>query len=54
MTPEEAKQLTAIYDEAIQKMNALANEKQSIIKQYIKDLEEQKIKALREHLGASH
>ena len=53
MTSEQAQQLTAIYDEAIRKLDELQVEKQHIIKQYIKELEEQKIKALRENLGLS-
>lgn len=51
MTPEQAKELTAIYDEAIRKMDALALEKQEIIKKYIKELEAQKVAALRAGLG---
>jgi len=53
MTSEQARELTAIYDEAIRKLNDLQVERQHIIKQYIKELEEQKIKALREDLGLS-
>lgn len=51
MTPDQAKQLTEIYDEAIRKLDALALEKQHIIKGYIKQLEEQKVAALRAGLG---
>jgi DNA-binding transcriptional regulator YiaG len=54
MTSEQAKELTAIYDEAIRKLNELQVEKQHIIKKYIKELEEQKVKALRESLGLSN
>ena len=51
MTPDQAKQLTEIYDEAICKLDALAIEKQYIIKEYIKKLEEQKVVALRAGFG---
>lgn len=54
MTPEQAKEIEAIYDEAIKKLNALALEKQHIIKDYIKELEAQKISALRAGLGLSN
>jgi hypothetical protein len=54
MTPEQVKQLTDIYDEAITKLQALQLEKQHIIKEYIKQLEEQKIQALRDSLSANN
>lgn len=51
MTEDQVKQLQAIYDEAIVKLQQLTIEKQHIIKGYIKELEEAKMKALRESLG---
>ena len=51
MTSEQAKELTAIYDEAIRKLAELQTEKQHIIKKYIQELESQKMQALRENLG---
>ncbi len=53
MTEEQIKEMSAIYDEAIAKLQQLAVEKQEIIKGYIKELEEAKIKALRESLGVT-
>lgn len=54
MTEEQIKQLQDIYDEAIKKLEALTGEKQHIIREYIKELEESKIKALRESLGVQN
>lgn len=51
MTPEQIQELQGIYDEAIRKLEALTLEKQDIIKGYIQELENQKVKALRESLG---
>ena len=45
--------MQAIYDDAIAKLQALSIEKQHIIKEYIQELEAQKVKALREGLGLS-
>lgn len=53
MTEEQIKQMHAIYDEAIAKLQQLTVEKQEIIKAYIKELEEAKMKALREGLGVT-
>ena len=53
MTSEQVKELSAIYDDAIKKLNELKLEKKEIIKKYIEELEEQKVKALREGLGLS-
>lgn len=52
MTEEQIQQLQDIYDDAIKKLELLTVEKQHIIKGYIKELEEAKMKALRESLGA--
>jgi hypothetical protein len=54
MTPEQVKQLTDIYDEAIAKLQELQLEKRHIIKEYIKQLEEQKIQALKDSLSANN
>lgn len=54
MPPEQVKQLTDIYDEAIAKLQVLQLEKQHIIKEYIKQLEEQKIQALRDSLSTNN
>ena len=51
MTEEQVKQLQDIYDEAIAKLEQITIEKQEIVKGYIKELEEAKMKALRESLG---
>lgn len=51
MTPEQIQQLQDIYDEAIAKLEQITVEKQEIVKRYIKELEEAKMKALRESLG---
>lgn len=53
MTEEQIKEMSAIYDDAIAKLQQLTVEKQEIIKEYIKELEEAKIKALRESLGVT-
>ena len=50
MTKEQVKQLTDIYDEAIKKLQGLQLEKQHILKDYIKQLEAQKIQALKDTL----
>lgn len=52
MTPEEqAKKIEEIYNEAMQKFEALGAERQAIIRGYIKELEAQKISAVRQSLG---
>lgn len=53
MTEEQVKQLNAIYEEAIEKLKGIQMEKQEIVKAYIKELEEAKIRALRTSLGLS-
>lgn len=51
MTPEEqAKKIEEIYNEAIKKLEALGQERQGIIKNYIKELEAQKVDAIRASL----
>lgn len=50
MTKEQVKQLTDIYDEAIKKLQGLQLEKQHILKEYIAQLEAQKIQALKDSL----
>lgn len=54
MTEEQVKQLNAIYEEAIEKLKGIQMEKQEIVKAYIKELEEAKIRALRTSLGLSN
>lgn len=52
MTKEEqAKKIEEIYNEAIQKLEELGKERKSIIRGYIKELEAQKIDAIRASLG---
>ena len=51
MTKEEVTKMTQTYDEAIRKLELLGAEKQRIIKEYIAELEAQKVAALREALG---
>lgn len=59
MTPEEqAKKIEEIYNEAMQKLEALGKERSSLVKErqdiisgYIKELETQKISAVRQSLG---
>lgn len=52
MTPEEqAKKIEEIYNEAIQKLEKLGGERKEIIRNYIKELEAQKVSAIRTSLG---
>jgi len=52
MTPQDqAKKIEEIYNEAIQKMEALGNERKEIVHGYIKELEAQKAGAIRASLG---
>ncbi len=51
MTTEESQKIIQIYEEAIAKIKELGIERQSIIKQYIKELEEKKIELLRQSLN---
>lgn len=53
MTEEQVRQLNAIYEEAIEKLKKIQMEKQEIVKAYIKELEEAKMRALRASLGPS-
>lgn len=50
---EKAKQIQKIYDEAIKKLDALEGEKKQITAQYIKELEAQKVDAIRASLELS-
>lgn len=48
MTPtEKAKKIEEIYNEAIKKLEALEKERKGIVSGYIKELETQKIDAIR-------
>jgi len=52
MTPEEkAKKIEEIYNEAIKKLSELSKQRHNIVSTYIKELEEQKIKAIRDSLN---
>lgn len=52
MSPEEqAKKIEDIYNDAIKKLGELGNERKDIIRNYIKELEAQKIDAIRASLG---
>ncbi|MEJ0002253.1 MAG: hypothetical protein WDN09_03745 [bacterium] len=52
MTEEEkAKKIKEIYDEAVAKLDTLARKRSEIVKDYIKELENKKIEALRSNLG---
>ncbi|HEY4513645.1 MAG TPA: hypothetical protein VJH06_04010 [Candidatus Paceibacterota bacterium] len=59
MTPaEEAKRIEEIYNEAIVKLDVLAQEREKLIKEreniihgYIKELEDKKVAAIRKSLG---
>lgn len=51
MTPEEkAKKIEEIYSEAARKLEELTKERKDIVHKYIKELEEQKVKAIRSSL----
>lgn len=50
MTPEQQKDIIQIYEDAIVKIKSLGIERQGIIKQYIKDLENKKIELLKQSL----
>lgn len=54
MTEEQIKEINAVYDEAIAKLEVLVTEREGLVKeyydsinQYIKDLEQKKINALK-------
>lgn len=52
MTPkEQAKKIEEIYNEAIKKLEELGKERQGIIRDYVKELEAQKIDAIRASLN---
>ena len=52
MSPEKKnKKIEEIYNEAIKKLGELGSERQEIIRNYIKELEAQKIDAIRSSLG---
>ena len=52
MTPEEqAKKIEEIYNEAMQKLEKLGGERKGIVRGYIKELEAQKVEAIRSSLG---
>lgn len=53
MTEEQVKQLNGVYEEAIEKLKKIQVEKQEIVKAYIRELEEAKVRALRASLGLS-
>lgn len=61
MTPQEqAKKIEEIYNEAIAKLDVLAQERSNLVKErqdairgYIKDLETKKVDAIRTSLGLS-
>ena len=50
MEPQTIEHLQTIYDEAIMKLKSLKTERSEIIADYIKDLEQKKIQALRDNL----
>lgn len=43
-------QIEAIYNETIQKLNTIETHKKEVIRNYIKELEQQKIDLLKQHL----
>jgi len=52
MTPQEqASKIEEIYNEAMKKLEELGKERQDIVRAYIKELEVQKISAIRASLG---
>jgi mRNA-degrading endonuclease RelE of RelBE toxin-antitoxin system len=51
MTPEQQQYVIDIYTEAITKIKALGIERQTIIKDYIKELENRKIELLKNSLN---
>lgn len=52
MTPQEkAKKIEEIYSEAIKKLEELNKERKGIVADYIKELEAQKINAIRASMG---
>jgi hypothetical protein len=52
MTPEEqAKQIEEIYNKAIKDLEELYRERKEIVRDYVKELEAQKIAAIRQSLG---
>lgn len=53
MEPQTIEHLQTIYDEAIMKLKSLKTERMDIITNYIKDLEQKKIQALRDNLTST-
>jgi hypothetical protein len=52
LTPQEqAKKIEEIYNEAVKKLEELGAERREIIRSYIKELEAQKVDAIRASLG---
>ena len=52
MTPQEqAQKIEEIYNEAIKKLEELGTERKEIVRNYIKELEAQKVDAIRASLG---
>ena len=52
MTPkEQAQKIEEIYNEAIKKLEKLNKERKGIVSSYIKELETQKIDAIRASMG---
>lgn len=52
MTSEEkAEKIKNIYDEAMKKLEALSSERKELVTKYIRELEAQKIAAIRESMG---
>lgn len=52
MTPkEQADKIEEIYNEAMKKLAELGGERKEIIRNYIKELEDQKVGAIRASLG---
>ena len=48
---EQAKKIEEIYNEAIKKLQELEKERKGVISNYIKELETQKIDAIRASMG---
>ncbi len=49
-TDENSQKIKTIYDEAIEKLEALGVERKMIVKDYIAELEKQKIEAIKKKL----
>lgn len=46
-------QIEAIYNETMQKLNAIETHKKEVVQNYIKELEQQKIELIKQHLQDS-